>query len=49
MTDTPPRGDDAIQHARECPECGARTFEWERCHVCGDCHWKDDARAQEGR
>lgn len=33
---------DDIKHSRTCPECGATTFAWERCHECGDCHWKDD-------
>jgi hypothetical protein len=30
-----------IQHDRECQECGSTTYQFERCHVCGDVPWKD--------
>lgn len=29
-----------ITYARECPECGAETYQFERCHECGDIPWK---------
>lgn len=31
-----------IKHDRTCPECGAETYQFERCHECGDIPWKDD-------
>ncbi len=30
-----------IKHDRDCSECGATTFQFERCHECGDIPWKD--------
>lgn len=30
-----------IQHPRECPECESTTYQWERCHVCGDIPWEN--------
>lgn len=30
----------AIQHARECLECGVTTYQFERCHKCGDVPWR---------
>jgi hypothetical protein len=32
-----------IQNARDCPECGAETYQFERCHECGDVPWKQDS------
>ncbi|MFU1780704.1 hypothetical protein ACM16X_04920 [Haloarcula japonica] len=31
-----------ITHSRDCPECGTMTYQFERCHVCGDVPWKSD-------
>lgn len=36
---------DDITHARECDECGAETYAFERCHECGDVPWKDEGEA----
>lgn len=29
-----------IKHARTCDACGATTYQFERCHVCGDVPWR---------
>lgn len=36
-----PREAADIQHSRECEECGSETYQFERCHVCGDVPWKE--------
>lgn len=41
MTDNDGHGV-AIKHSRECPECGETTYQFERCHVCGDIPWKEE-------
>jgi len=28
-----------IEHSRECRECGAETYQFERCHECGYIPW----------
>ncbi|UWG46568.1 hypothetical protein HSRCO_0269 [Halanaeroarchaeum sp. HSR-CO] len=33
---------DDIRYSRECPECEATTFQFERCHECGDIPWKNE-------
>jgi hypothetical protein len=33
-----------IKHSRRCPECDRVTFEFERCHACGDIPWRRSAR-----
>lgn len=31
-----------IVYDRECQACGATTYQFERCHECGDVPWKHD-------
>jgi len=33
---------ESIKHARDCGACGATTYQFERCHRCGDIPWVDD-------
>lgn len=33
-------GQDSITHSRICDECDRETYQFERCHVCGDVPWK---------
>lgn len=30
----------SITYARTCEACGAETYQFERCHECGDIPWK---------
>ena len=34
------RQQDSITHSRTCEECGRQTYQFERCHHCGDVPWK---------
>lgn len=29
-----------IEHPRTCEACGSQTYQFERCHECGDKHWE---------
>jgi len=29
-----------IKHSRTCPKCNTKTYQFERCHECGDIPWQ---------